>query len=80
MVIKPHTAVVCKAKTNGVLDSGEKQLCQISPTDRGYLSTEPGLQLQKSVVEVKADRTFPVLISNRTSRTFRVKRGASLGS
>ena len=79
VVIKPHTAVVCKAKTSGVLDSEGKQLCQISPTDRGYLSMEPGLQLQKSVVEVKAGRTFAALISNRTSRTFRVKRGSVIG-
>ena len=79
VVIKPHTAVVCKAKTSGVLHSEGKQLCQISPTDRGYLSMEPGLQLQKSVVEVKAGRTFAALISNRTSRTFRVKRGSVIG-
>ena len=63
VVIKPHTAVGCKAKTSGVLDSEGKQLCQISSTGRGYLSMEPGLQLQKSVVEVKAGRTFPALIS-----------------
>ena len=79
VVIKPHTAVICKAKTSGVLDSEGKQLCQISPTDRGYLSMEPGLQLQKSVVEVKAGRTFAALISNRTSKTFRVKRGSVIG-
>ena len=79
MVIKPHTAVVCKAKTSGVLDSEGKQLCQVSPTDRGYLSMEPGLQLQKSVVEVKAGGTFAALISNRTSKTFMVKRGSVIG-
>ena len=32
VVIKPHTAVVCKSKTSGVLDSEGKQLCQTSPT------------------------------------------------
>ena len=79
VVIKPHSAVVCKAKTSGVLDSEGKQLCQISSTDRGYLSMEPGLQLQKSVVEVNAGKTFPALISNRRSRTFRVKRGSVIG-
>ena len=79
MVIKPHTAVVCKAKTSGVLDSEGKQLCQVSPTDRGYLSMEPGLPLQKSVVEVKAGGTFAALISNRTSKTFMVKRGSVIG-
>ena len=40
---------------------------------------EPGLQLQKSIVELKADRTFLVLIANRTSRTFKVKRGSVVG-
>ena len=79
VVIKPHTAVVCKAKTSGVLDSEGKQLCQVSPTDRGYLSMEPGLPLQKSVVEVKAGGTFAALISNRTSKTFMVKRGSVIG-
>ena len=34
VVVKPHTAVVCKAKTHGVLDSNKKQFCQISPVDR----------------------------------------------
>ena len=70
VVIKPHTAIVCRAKTQAVLDSGGKQLCQISPTDRGYLSSEPGLELQKTVVEMRRDRMFPVLISNRTNKTF----------
>ena len=79
VVIKPHTAIVCRAKTQAVLDSGGKQLCQISPTDRGYLSSEPGLELQKTVVEMRRDRMFPVLISNRTNKTFRVKRGSVIG-
>ena len=79
VVVKPHTAVVCKAKTHGVLDPGRKQLCQIFPADRGYLSMEPGLQLQKSVVEVRSDKTFPVLISNHTNRSFRIKRGSVIG-
>ena len=79
VVIKPHTAVVCKAKSSGVLDSGGNQLCRIFPTDQGYLSMAPGLLLQKSVVKVNTGRTFPVLISNRTSRTFKVKRGSVIG-
>ena len=40
---------------------------------------EPGLQLQKSVVEVRSGKTFPVSISNRTNRFFRVKRGSVIG-
>ena len=40
---------------------------------------ESGLQLQKSVVEVRSDKTFPVLISNRTNRSFRIKNGSVIG-
>ena len=58
VVIKPHMAVICRAKTHGVVDSEVNQLCQFSPRDRSYLSTEPGLQLQGSVVALGRDKTF----------------------
>ena len=79
VVIKPHTTVIGRAKTHGVVDSEVNRLCQVSPTNRGYLSTELGLQLQGSVVALRRDKTFPVLISNHTNETFRVKRGSVVG-
>ena len=79
VVIKPHTAAICRAKTHGIVDSEVKQLCQVFPTDRGYLSTEPGLQLQGSVVSLRRDKTFPVLISNHRNKTFQVKQGSVIG-
>ena len=48
-------------------------------TDRGYPSTEPELQLQGLVVELKRDGTFHVFVSNQTNKTLGVKRGSVIG-
>lgn len=78
-LIKPHTTVIGRAKTHGVVDSEVNRLCPVSPTDRGYLSTEPGLQLQGSVVALRRDKTFPVWVLSHRNKTFRVKQGSVIG-
>ena len=72
--------MICRAKANGVVDLELNQLCQVSPANRCYLSTEPGPQLRGSVVALRRDKTFSVLIPNHTNKTFRVKRGSVIGN
>ena len=56
---KPQTATVCMVKVNKGFKLSEKGLLEISAADSGYLSSEPGLEVCKSVSKVNNSRKIP---------------------
>lgn len=77
-VIKPQTCCLCtgKIRTNKDLPPNMYQICEI---DKGYLSSEPGLTLTNAVVNIDNDGSLPVMITNATNKTFRLRRGCVVG-
>ena len=77
-VLKPQTRIICQGKLRNSADL-PPALYQVSSIDRGYLSHEPGLMLEDSVMKVNEKRTFPIMIVNETNKTFRLRRGCVIG-
>ncbi|MCG7874779.1 MAG: pol polyprotein, partial [Candidatus Thiodiazotropha endolucinida] len=77
-IIKPQTCCLCtgKIKTRADLPPNMYQICEVN---RGFLSSEPGLTLTDSVVNIGNDRSLPVMITNTTNKTYRLRRGCVVG-
>ena len=77
--LKPQTATVCTVKVNKGFNLSEKSFLEISAVDSGYISSEPGLEVCKSISKVTNSRKFPVMIINNTNDFFKLKRGEVVG-
>ena len=67
------------AKIQRGINTEDKNLFQVCPTNKGYLSTEPSLKLQETIVKVDQRKRFPVLISNNSNKTYRIRKGNVIG-
>ena len=76
VILKPRSVTYLTAKTKV---SNDKSLCQIVTTDQASISQDPGLILHEGVVKIKGSSKFPLLITNTTNKTYKLKRGCVLG-
>ncbi len=73
-VIKPQTAKICYGRVRQNPDLPSEGSYEISESDRGFVSREPGLSIINTVSTLKRDRTIPVLIVNSTNKTMKIFR------
>ena len=78
-ILKPQTSNVCLAKIKDNPNLNQDKLFQISQTDSGYISSEPGLMISNAVVKMNKNREVPILIVNNTDKTFNLNRGCIVG-
>ena len=76
-VLKPQTATICRVKIKENLRYKNKN-CHIDSVEGGYLSLEPGVIVHSSVGKVE-NKSVPVLISNNTGKTIKLRRGCVIG-
>lgn len=73
-VLKPQTAQICFGKVRQNPDIPCGQNYQISETDKGFISKEPGLTVINTVSTLRNDRSVPILIVNSTNKTMKIFR------
>lgn len=80
IVLKPQTNTVCMSRVK-MPDKKKKssKLYQVCSIDKGVLSQEPGLALNDAIIKFNRSSKFPVLITNSSNKTFKLKRGTVIG-
>ena len=73
VVMKPNTATLCCAKIKKYPNFKNGFVYSVIPTDRGYLASEPGLEVKDSIAKLLS-RKLKVMIFNHTGKTFKIKR------
>ena len=57
----------------------EGEQFQLGPSRQGRVAEKPGLKIEPLVIRVYADGNVPVMMTNKTDKTFRLRRGEVLG-
>ena len=78
VILRPNTATVLEVKAKSSPYFSEQEQFEIQPPDRGFVFDEPGLTVQPGLVTF-GKRKFPLLLSNTTGKTIRLKRGCVMG-
>ncbi|CAC5357899.1 unnamed protein product [Mytilus coruscus] len=71
--------VVSDMNRNAILGRDCSKSFEISPITQGHLSSQQGLMVATSVANINEKRQMPVLIVNTTNRTYKFRRGISIG-
>ena len=79
VVLKPHTAYICKGMVKNNPHVPESSTYQVSAIEQSFINNEPGLQVSNSVIKLNRSRCFPVHITNNTGRTYRLRKGCVIG-
>ena len=77
--LRPHTSHVCEVRVKNVPYFEKSDFYEIIPPSKGYLSEEPGVVVESSLIQFKNGK-FPVLISNKTDKTIKIRRGCVVGT
>lgn len=79
--LKPFTTTQLPAtiKNNHYVQTGD--ICEISECSEGYLYNEPMVHVSNSLFTVNKNRlrNVPIVITNNTSKVFRLRRGTAVG-
>ena len=78
-VLKPQTVNICPARLKNNPSFKPSEQIEIEAVDSGFISTEPGLMVGNSLVNWNNNRRFPLMITNNTNKTIRLKRGCVIG-
>jgi hypothetical protein len=79
-VLRPQHSTICMAKIQVDPSRTSCRLFQVSAADTGFITSEPGLLVCNTVVELHQARTVPIMIVNQTNKTFRLRRGEVLAT
>lgn len=74
-VLKPQTSTLIWGKCKRQKEMKQQGTYCISGIDSGFISQEPGLMITNSVIKMKKNKKFPVLVCNSTNKTIRLRRG-----
>jgi len=79
-LLKPQTAYVCWTKARKFHKCyTNSNLYEISAVDTGFISSQSGVMIGNSVVNMSAKNRYPVMIINNTSKTIALKKGCVIG-
>ena len=73
-LIKPNTAMICYGKVRENPDLPIGVSYEVSQTDKGFLTDQPGLQIINTVSSLDKSRTLPVSIVNNTNKYIKIYR------
>ena len=79
MVLKPHTAYICKGMVKNNPHVSESSTYQVSAVEQSFINIKPGLQVSNSVIKLNRSRCFPVHITHNTGRTYRLRKRCVIG-
>ncbi len=72
IVLKPQSAKMCYGKIRDTPELPSNQEYQTMPTDRGFLTNEPGISVINSVCVLGKNRLVPILLE--TNKTIKIHR------
>ena len=58
VVLKPHTAFICKGMVKNNLHVPESSTYQASAVEQSFINNKPGLQVSNSVIKLNRSRCF----------------------
>ena len=78
VVMKPHTTVILEVRAKHSPYFQSNQEFEIVPPTKGFIAEEPAIQIEPVFIRFNAGK-FPLLISNKSGKTIRIKRGCVVG-
>ncbi|XP_041364210.1 uncharacterized protein LOC121379631 [Gigantopelta aegis] len=79
VVVRPHTQTVCYVTAKAWSYHLKGSSYQLSPNQRGFMASQPGLMIGNSIGKLSNRRLLPVMIINSTNKTYCLRKGYSIG-
>ena len=78
-ILKPHSVTLCTGKLKRHFTADQNSHYEINGPEQGFLTTDPGLSISPTIINLPINKC-PMLITNNTGKTVKVKRGCIVAS
>ena len=71
LVLKPHTAYICKGRVKNNPQISKQGIYQVSSIEQSFINNDPGLEMTSAVIKLDESGSCP----NNTGKTYKLKKG-----
>ena len=79
LVLKPHTAYICKGRVKNNPQISKQGIYQVSSIEQSFINYDPGLEMTSAVIKLDELGSCPVRIVNNIGKTYKLKKGCVIG-
>ena len=79
LVLKPHTAYICKGRVKNNPQISKQGIYQVSSIEQSFINNDPGLEMTSAVIKLDESGSCPVRIVNYTGKMYTLKKGCIIG-